>query len=303
MEFDVYCTPPLAKEIEEYRGKLKSKRKKAIFLSIVFLALWAAGIWHLWSLQFADQRIILGIGGAMLGLVILTRIIIGARAAVGLAVCLLAALASTVSTLWWLTRQNDMAIAIYSGLGSGALVGVIGLLVGNMLRVAQAGLRTLKPVSEKKKAHAEILQLCAKHQVLERYRSRAGLAGRPLLRGEITAMKAWSKKAGRLIPVPVPEPEPRHVPEEPQAAAEQPEPVESVEFVEPVETGETVETVENVETVEATVVEPEEVSSETEVKEAEVKETEVVEEAEEAEEVEVAEEKTGEKDTKRPEEG
>ncbi len=201
MAFDLYCSPPPKKEIETQRARLLSQRKKASILSVLLFIIWAAGLWFLWSLNIADERMIAAFGGGMLALVILTRIVGGARAAVGAAACILVAMASTSAAVWGLTRENNLLIAVAGGIGGGFLLGIACLGIGNLLRVTQSGLRALKPVPEKKKAYVAILDLCKKHPLLDGYRRQVSEAGRSLLRGEVEAMKKWAAKPRRMEPV------------------------------------------------------------------------------------------------------
>ncbi len=224
MVFDVYCPPPTSKEIDNQRTNFKSQLKKARFFSVLLFAAWGVGIGFLWKLNFAPQNVIFGIAGAMAALVAICRILGGVGAAVAAAACVMAALASTIAVVAGTTYQNNLPLAIYAGLGGGFLLGGLCMLVGSRLRLAQQGLRPLKPVSAKKKAYTEAVELSKKHPVLDAYMSQITVVDRPLLKGEIETMKAWAARASRMSAAAAVPPEPPKAEEPASVAAEVPAP-------------------------------------------------------------------------------
>ncbi|BCR05039.1 hypothetical protein DESUT3_21080 [Desulfuromonas versatilis] len=226
MEFDVYCPPPTSKEIDTQRTRYKAQRKNARFFSVLLVAAWGVGMGFLWKLNFAPQNIIFGIAGGMVALTAISLVLGGFRAAVAAAASMVAALASTAAVVAVITYRNDLPIAVYAGLGGGFLLGSLCMLVGSRLHAAQRELRLLKPVPVKKKVYGEVVELSKKHPVIEAYLSKVTMVDRPLIKGEVAAMKAWAARASRMsaaAAVPA-EPEKPAAPEETTPAGSTPEP-------------------------------------------------------------------------------
>ncbi|PLX82345.1 MAG: hypothetical protein C0617_14595 [Desulfuromonas sp.] len=233
MEFDIYFKPPSSQDVEKQRATLLSRRKKAAAFASLLALLWAGAIYLLWTMKFADQRTTLALGGGTVVFALLARLLGGSRAAVGAIACLLVALGGTTAATWILTTRNDLALAVYVGVGGGLLLGIACLAIGHLLRTAQEGLQALKPIPEKRKAHSRVVELCAKHPMLETYFRQVREAGRPLLKGEIAAMKKWAQKSTRAALVPEPaEDQPEPAWNERTSTAENPSVSEPVEVAE-----------------------------------------------------------------------
>lgn len=226
MEFDIYSSPPALKTIETQRARLKSRRKKAGIFSFLLFIVWAGTVALLWHPLFPGHgielnlKVALGVPAAMAVIILLTRMIGGARAAAGVSSCSLATLVALISFLFAMTRPEDpnQMYYILGGTGGGFLLGLLGLIAGHLFNKAQAGIKSLKPVSERKKAHVAVVELCGKYPTLNEYRREVNLSGRPLVRGEIDAMTKWATLArAQAAPQPAAQPSPEAPAKAPEA--------------------------------------------------------------------------------------